>query len=222
MVCGFNKVDKEFTEAKNRFKVESEVVRLNAEGQLQIIMTIDLLKGVNLYLIGIMGVGKTTVGRLLAQHLGYGFVDIDTCVEKAAGGKSITELFAELGEPAFRQLESQVLSQVCAFTKLVIATGGGIVVQQQNWSYLHHGLIVWLDASVEILCARLAEDTTRPLLQNVDRKAKLQFILEERQHLYRQADLRITVNEGETPEEIATKIIEQIPSVLKPGVLSTE
>jgi shikimate kinase len=185
-------------------------------------MTIDLLKGVNLYLIGMMGVGKTTVGRLLGQHLDYGFVDIDTVIEKAAGGKSITELFTELGEPAFRHLESQVLSQVCAFTKLVIATGGGVVVQQQNWSYLHHGLIVWLDASVEILCKRLAEDTTRPLLQNVDRKVKLQFILEQRQHLYRQADLRITINEGETPEEIATRIIEQIPSVLKPEVLSTE
>ncbi|NJM72053.1 MAG: shikimate kinase [Scytonema sp. RU_4_4] len=185
-------------------------------------MTIDLLKGVNLYLIGMMGVGKTTVGRFLAQHLGYGFVDIDTVIEKAAGDKPITQLFAEEGEAAFRQLESKVLSQVCAFTKLVIATGGGIVVQRENWSYLHHGLIVWLDVPVEILCARLAEDTTRPLLQNVDRKAKLQFLLEQRQHLYAQADLRITVSEGETPEQTATRIIEQIPSVLKPGVSPAE
>ncbi|MGH8002373.1 MAG: shikimate kinase [Brasilonema sp.] len=185
-------------------------------------MTTDLLKGVNLYLIGMMGVGKTTVGRLLAQHLGYGFVDIDTVIEKAAGDKPITQLFAEEGEAAFRQLESKVLSQVCAFTKLVIATGGGIVVQRENWSYLHHGLIVWLNVPVEILCARLAEDTTRPLLQNVDPKAKLQFLLEQRQHLYTQADLQITVSEEETPEQTATRIIEQIPSVLKPGVSPAE
>ncbi|NMG10178.1 shikimate kinase [Brasilonema sp. UFV-L1] len=185
-------------------------------------MTIELLKGVNLYLIGMMGVGKTTVGRLLAQHLGYGFVDLDTVIEKAAGDKPITQLFAEQGEAVFRQLESKVLSQVCAFTKLVIATGGGIVVQRENWSYLHHGLIVWLDVPVEILCARLAEDTTRPLLQNVDPKAKLQSLFEERQRLYAQADLQITVSQEETPEQTAKRIIEQIPSVLKPGVCAGE
>jgi shikimate kinase len=185
-------------------------------------MTNDLLKGVNLYLIGMMGVGKTTVGRLLAQHLGYGFVDTDTVIEKAAGDKPITQLFSEQGEAAFRQLESQVLSQVCAFTKLVIATGGGIIVRRENWSYLHHGLIVWLDLPVEILCARLAEDTTRPLLQDTDLEAKLRSLLDVRQPLYAQADLRITVSEAETPEQIATRIIEEIPSVLKPKVSHPE
>ncbi|MBW4633886.1 MAG: shikimate kinase [Iphinoe sp. HA4291-MV1] len=181
-------------------------------------MTIDLLKGVNLYLIGMMGAGKTTVGHLLAQHLRYGFLDTDVVIEKVAGDQSITQIFAEVGEAAFRQLESQVLSQICAFTKLVIATGGGIVIRRDNWSYLHHGLIVWLDVPLEVLYSRLAEDTTRPLLQDPDPKAKLRSLIKERQHLYAQADLRITVSEGETPEQIATRIIEQIPSVLKPGV----
>lgn len=180
-------------------------------------MTNDLLKGVNLYLLGMMGAGKSTVGRLLAQELGYVFVDTDTLVEKAAGGKSINQLFEDEGEAGFRQLESQVLAQVCAFTKLVIATGGGIVIKQENWSYLHHGLIVWLDVPVEILCARLAEDTTRPLLQDTDPQEKLRSLLEQRQHLYSQADLRITVTEGETPEQVARRILEEIPSVLKPS-----
>ena len=174
----------------------------------------SLLRGVNLYLIGMMGVGKTTVGHLLAKDLGYSFVDTDNVIAQATG-KSINELFAQVGEAGFRQLESDVLSQVCAFTKLTIATGGGIVMRRENWGYLHHGLIVWLDVPVEIIYSRLAEDTTRPLLQDVDPKGKLRSLLEQRTPLYSQADLRITLQEGETPEDIAKRIFEVIPSVLK-------
>ncbi|BAY96687.1 shikimate kinase [Tolypothrix tenuis PCC 7101] len=177
----------------------------------------SLLQGVNLYLIGMMGSGKTTVGRLLAKHLGYGFVDTDDVIVQV-GGKSINQLFAESGETAFRQLESDVLSQVCSFTKLAIATGGGIVTRQENWSYLHHGLIVWLDAPVDLLYRRLQADDTRPLLQDVDPREKLRSLLEQRQPLYSQADLQITINEGETPEQIAERVIAAIPSVLKTPV----
>ncbi|MBD6616897.1 shikimate kinase [Komarekiella sp. 'clone 1'] len=177
----------------------------------------SLLQGVNLYLIGMMGAGKTTVGRLLAKHLGYGFVDTDDVIIKAAG-KSINQLFAQEGEAGFRQLESDVLAQICAYTKLTIATGGGIVLRQENWGYLHHGLIVWLDVPIELLYSRLAEDTTRPLLQDADPKGKLRSLLEQRTPLYSQADLRITVQEEETPEEITKRVLEAIPSVLKPQV----
>jgi shikimate kinase len=177
----------------------------------------SILQGVNLYLIGMMGAGKTTVGNLLANQLSYRFIDTDDIIAQAAG-RSINQLFAEEGEAAFRQLESDVLAQVCAYTKLTIATGGGIVLQRENWSYLHHGLIVWLDVPVELLYMRLAEDTTRPLLQDVDPKSKLRSLLEQRTPLYSQADLRITVNEGETPEQIAIRVMETIPSVLKPQV----
>ena len=174
---------------------------------------INVLKGVNLYLVGMMGVGKTTVGKLLAEEIGYRFVDTDEVIVKAAG-KSINEIFTENGEAEFRQLESDVLAQVCAYTKLVIATGGGIVMQQHNWSYLHHGLIVWLDVPVQIILQRLAEDDTRPLLQD-DPESKLRSLLEQRQPMYSQADLHITINATETPEEIATRILATIPSVLK-------
>lgn len=177
----------------------------------------SLLQGVNLYLIGMMGSGKTTVGRLLAPQLGYGFVDTDNIIVQAAG-KSINQIFEESGEAAFRQLESDVLSQVCAHTKLTIATGGGIILRRENWSYLHHGLIVWLDASVELLYARLLEDTTRPLLQDVDPRGKLRSLLEQRTPLYSQADLKITMRDQETPEQIATRVMEAIPSVLKSPV----
>jgi shikimate kinase len=175
---------------------------------------INVLKGVNLYLVGMMGVGKTTVGKLLAEEIGYRFVDTDEVIVKAAG-KSINEIFAENGEAEFRQLESDVLAQVCAYTKLVIATGGGIVMQQHNWSYLHHGLIVWLDVPVPIILQRLAEDDTRPLLQDGP-ESKLRSLLEQRQPMYSQADLHITINAAETPAEIATRILATIPSILKP------
>ncbi len=177
----------------------------------------SLLQGVNLYLIGMMGAGKTTVGQLLAKQLSYGFVDTDNVIAQAAG-RSINQIFAEEGEAAFRQLESDVLAQVCAYTRLTIATGGGIILRRENWSYLHHGLIVWLDVPVELIYNRLAEDTTRPLLQDVDPQGKLRSLLIERTPLYSQADLKITVNQEETPEQIANKVMEAIPSVLKPQV----
>ncbi|MEH2072785.1 MAG: shikimate kinase [Nostoc sp.] len=177
----------------------------------------SLLQGVNLYLVGMMGVGKTTVGRLLAKQLSYGFVDTDDVIAQAAG-KSINQIFTEEGEAAFRQLESDVLSKICAFTKLTIATGGGIVLRRENWSYLHHGLIVWLDAPVELIYSRLAEDITRPLLQDVDPQGKLRSLLEQRTSLYSQADLHISEREGDTPQDVAKRVIEAIPSVLKPQV----
>ncbi|MCL1468374.1 shikimate kinase [Argonema galeatum] len=178
----------------------------------------NILKGINLYLIGMMGAGKTTVGSLLAQQLGYRFFDTDAVIERVAGGKSINEIFTTAGEDAFRQIESQVLAELSAYTKLAVATGGGIVLRRKNWSYLHHGLVVWLDVPVELLIVRLAEDTTRPLLKDADRNIKLQMLLEQRLELYAQADIRVTADAGETPEQLAARVMEEIPKVLKPEI----
>ncbi len=176
----------------------------------------DLLKGINLYLIGMMGSGKTTVGRELATKMGYGFCDTDAVIEKVAG-QPINDIFKSEGEEGFRELESKVLGELSAYTRLAIATGGGIVLRRQNWSYLQQGLVVWLDVPVEILLSRLAGDTTRPLLQVPDPANELQTRLAQRQRLYAQADLHITVTDKEEkPEEIAARIIETIPTGLKP------
>jgi shikimate kinase len=175
-----------------------------------------MLKGINIFLIGMMGSGKTTVGRLLAEHLNYRFFDTDVLIEQVAK-QSIKDIFASSGEDYFRQLESQVLAEISAYTHLIIATGGGIIERRENWSYLHHGLIVWLDVPLEILLSRLAADTTRPL------KTELESRLEKRQPLYAQADLRIPTTEGDTPEAIAARVIESIPQVLKsPAVPPSE
>jgi shikimate kinase len=174
----------------------------------------DLLKGLNLYLVGMMGAGKTTVGRLLAESLGYGFLDSDEVITKATS-KSINQIFTEDGEDAFRQLESDVLGQICAFTRLTVATGGGIILKRENWSYLRQGLVVWLDVPVAELERRLREDATRPLLQNTELQEKLQSLIETRYPLYSQCDLKITIEAGETPADTAQRIIQDIPSVLK-------
>lgn len=166
-----------------------------------------------------MGAGKTTLGRILAKELGYRFVDTDELIEQVAG-QSITEIFATEGEAAFRETETKVLAEVSAYKKLAISTGGGIVVRQQNWSYLHHGIVVWLDVPVEQLYERLREDTTRPLLRDPDPLAKLQSLYESRQRLYAQADVHILTGAGETPEQLAPRVLEEIRKVLKSEVAS--
>lgn len=175
-----------------------------------------LLQGLNVYLIGMMGAGKTSVGQVLAPQLGYQFFDTDAVIEQLAG-QSITQLFAEMGEAGFRDLETRVLSELSAYTRLAIATGGGIVTRKENWSYLRHGLIVWLDVPLDQLVARLEADTTRPLLQQGDMATRLQTLLDQRRSLYAQADLQIVCSLEDTPEQLATRILEQIPTVLKPA-----
>lgn len=170
-----------------------------------------MLKGVNLYLVGMMGAGKTTIGRLLAQHLDYRFFDTDAVIEQAAA-QPITQIFAESGEAAFRQLETQVLAQLSPYTRLVIATGGGIVLKRENWSYLRHGVVVWLDVPIEHLQQRLQHDTSRPILQdlNANLKEKLQALSDQRQSLYAQADLQITALAGESATQVAARVVDAI------------
>lgn len=167
----------------------------------------DLLKGLNIYLIGIMGTGKTTVGKLLAKELGYRFFDTDELIT-AVANKTIPAIFAEEGEETFRDLESKVLNQVSAYTRSAISTGGGIIQKQMNWSYLRQGLIIWLDTDTHIIKERLSEDQTRPLA------SKLESLLEVRRPLYAQADLQIKITSQKTPEDLVKQIIELIPSVI--------
>lgn len=174
----------------------------------------DLLRGISIFLIGMMGTGKTTVGQLLAQELNYRFFDTDVLVERVEG-QSISEIFARQGEEPFRKLESLILAQLCAETRSIIATGGGIVLRPQNWSYLRHGLVIWLDAPVTVLVKRLAADNTRPLLQEKELEGRLTQLLAVRQSLYGEADLHIPVDIAQTPPEIVTAILEALPTVLK-------
>ncbi len=173
-----------------------------------------MLKGLNVFLVGMMGSGKTTVGNILAQKLNYRFFDTDVLIERVMG-QSVSEIFATSGEDSFRDMETQVLGNLSAYTKSIIATGGGIVIKPANWSYLHHGVVIWLDAPVEVILARLADDNTRPLLQETDPEQKLNELLEKRTPLYSLADLQIHITADQTPETIANQIMTKIPSILK-------
>ena len=175
----------------------------------------DILRGLNIYLIGMMGAGKTTVGKLLAEKLQYRFIDTDNIIETVSQ-KSINQIFAEEGESTFRQLETDVLVQVSPYLRTVIATGGGIVLRKNNWSYLQEGMVIYLDVPVDLLVKRLANDNIRPLLQAEDLTTKLTKLLQERESLYKQADITICVTAKDPITDIVEEIITQIPSKIKP------
>ena len=171
-----------------------------------------MLKGVSLYLVGMMGSGKSTVGRLVAARLGYRFLDLDELIEKISG-LSIPQIFAERGEVVFRELETQVLMQVAPYTRVVVSTGGGVVLTPRNWGHLRHGVVVWLDAPVETLTRRALQNPgTRPLLTGADPQAKLAQLLEERKPLYTQADIRVEAQgpPAAVAEAVLTRLAERL------------
>ncbi|NJN22232.1 MAG: shikimate kinase [Leptolyngbya sp. RL_3_1] len=169
----------------------------------------DRLKGTNLYLVGMMGAGKSTLGKQVAQQLGYRFFDTDSLITQVAG-QPIPEIFAQSGEVAFRDLETQVLTQLAPYTRLVVATGGGIVLRRQNWGQLHHGVVIWLDVPLAELQRRLQGDQTRPLLQRSDWPEHLAQLLQERQNLYREADIHLKISPGEAIAAIAQRLLTQL------------
>lgn len=172
------------------------------------------LGGRNLYLVGMLGSGKSSSGRPLAQQLGYGFVDADPVIEQLAG-RPIPQIFNEDGEDGFRAIEAQVLQAIGQRHSLVVATGGGVVTQRENWGLLHSGIVIWLDVVQEQLLKRLqADSTVRPLLQTEDPALALSQLLAERQPLYAEADLTVVIND-ETPDTVADGILQLLPSLLK-------
>ncbi|HSD60296.1 MAG TPA: shikimate kinase [Burkholderiales bacterium] len=146
----------------------------------------------NIYLVGMMGAGKTTVGRQLARRLGKSFFDTDQEIQKRTG-VSIPTIFEIEGEAGFRRRESAVLAALASLEDAVLATGGGIVIAPDNRRLLkERGTVVYLRAAVDDLFARTRHDRTRPLLQTEDPRAKLAELFAARDPLYREvADIII-------------------------------
>jgi len=174
----------------------------------------DPLSGLSIFFVGMMGAGKSTVARQVARLLDYRCFDTDELIVRSTD-RAIAQLFADLGEAGFRDLETKVLEQTAALTRSAIATGGGIVLRQENWSYLQQGLVVWLDVPVEVLLARLRRDQTRPLLQTPDPEATVRELLAARRSRYELADLHVAVRAADSPREVAARVVAQLPSVRK-------
>jgi shikimate kinase len=157
-------------------------------------MVLKLKRTPGLYLVGFMAAGKSTVGRALASELGWPFTDIDLEIEKEQGA-SISDIFLERGEAAFRDLETQAISRhvnaIRSGVPSVVALGGGAFVQQRNWEILeNNGVTIWLDCPFDIVCRRMNGDETRPLGTD---QARLAQLFEDRRGLYGRADFRLEV-----------------------------
>src|SRR5215475_505395 len=149
-----------------------------------------------LVLVGMMGAGKTSVGRRLANGLGVPFKDADAEIELAAGC-TINEIFERFGEPAFRAGERKVIARLLGEPPHVLATGGGAFMDADTRAHIHQSAIsVWLKAPVELLLERVMRKDTRPLLRNTDSRTALERLLREREPVYAQADLTIESDEG--------------------------
>ena len=163
------------------------------------------LRGRSIFLIGMMGSGKSSTGPVLAEILKYKYVDLDILIEKLTK-KTIDKVFSEEGEEYFRDLETQCLQEIIKLPSVVVSTGGGVVLKKENWGILRQGIIVWLDINKEIALNRLnSKDNIRPLLKgNID--IKYEEIFETRKDIYAQADLRVEIN-NEGVKNVAEKIL---------------
>jgi shikimate kinase len=162
----------------------------------------------NLALIGFMGTGKTSVGRLIAQLLHFTYLDTDQVVEFRAH-KSISDIFQQDGEPAFRNWERMIVDELTHRKKTVISTGGGLPTSQANLDSLKsHSLVVCLWASAETIYERVRLHDHRPLLEGADPLAKIRELLSVREPYYRQADVLVNT-ERRSVREVAIQVIHQ-------------
>ncbi|KAK7247491.1 hypothetical protein RIF29_42374 [Crotalaria pallida] len=182
------------------------------------------LNGRCIYLVGMMGSGKTTVGKIMSQVLGYSFCDCDTLIEEQVDGNSVADIFKQYGEAFFRDKETEALCKLSQMHRLVISTGGGAVMRPINWKYMHKGVSVWLDVPVEALAQRIAAVGTnsRPLLHYEAGDAytrtfmRLSALFEERSEAYANANTRVSL------ENIAAKSGQKDVSDLSPTAIAIE
>jgi len=172
--------------------------------------------GARLFLIGMMGAGKSTVGRLLARRCGFDFIDCDRELE-ARSGVSVATIFELEGEENFRRREAILIDELTQRARTVLATGGGAILSDENRRHLRErGLVIYLRASVDEILRRTQKDRARPLLQTADRRGRIAQLLAEREALYEQiAHVTVQSSSG-NPNRLVAKLLqdEQITAAL--------
>ena len=164
----------------------------------------------SLILVGPMGAGKTTIGRLLATELSLPFLDTDREIEERSGA-DIPWIFDVEGEAGFRARETAMLDELSQLSDMVLATGGGIVMAPQNLAYLRRGFVVYLHATVEQQVERTSRDRKRPLLQNDDPEAVLRRLFAIRDPLYRDVADVVVDTDNRNPRTVVREILAALP-----------
>ncbi len=169
----------------------------------------------SIVLVGLMGCGKSSVGRRLASRLGISFVDADEEIERVAA-KSIVEIFADHGEAYFRDGERRVIARLLANGPQVLATGGGAFINPETRAKIRErGISIWLHADLPVLMRRVSKRDTRPLLKNGDPEATMRDLMDKRYPVYAEAD--ITVESRDVPHDvIVNEVIAALKSKLAP------
>ncbi|MDD9911274.1 MAG: shikimate kinase [Ahrensia sp.] len=174
------------------------------------------LNGRSIVLVGIMGVGKSTIGKRMSQYLDIPFVDADKEIEKAAG-MSIEDIFDQFGESAFRSGEKKVIKRLMGEGQKILATGGGAFMNEEiREDIAEGGVSVWLDADLEILMKRVQRRSDRPLLKEDDPEAVMKALLAERNPVYALADVKIesrTVSRDVIAGELVDLLAEELPAI---------
>lgn len=176
-----------------------------------------LLGNRNLVFVGLMGAGKTAIGKIVAAALGLPFVDSDKEIETVSR-MTINELFASYGEPEFRALEARVICRLIDTGPRVISTGGGAFINDETRALVqeHNALSVWLDADLDLLWARVSKRNTRPLLKTENPKQTLKNLMDARYPVYRLADVAVKSRDAKK-EEVASDVLAAIAAHLAGG-----
>lgn len=164
-------------------------------------------KSKRIFLVGFMGAGKSTVGRILADKLGVPFLDLDDIIEKKTN-RTIENIFSEEGEEYFRRIESEALMMTGQRESgFVVSTGGGIILKEENREFIkQNGVSIYLKADINKIMERISADTARPLLNVDDPRAKAEQLMKERSNFYERSDYIINTDLL-TPGEIAAEIM---------------
>ena len=171
-------------------------------------------------MVGMMGAGKTAVGRALAERLGVPFLDSDAEIE-AAANMTVPEIFSRDGEAFFRRKESQVIARLLVEERGVLSTGGGAFLSEENRRLISEkGASVWLDASCDVLWQRVRHRDSRPLLRTENPRATLQSLFDQRRQFYEKADLAVPSDGHASIEQMVDRVLEALAA--RPDVLESE